>query len=151
MGKELEYIIKRKNKIGKKMDKDQNLLECCGEYKSSDKQWFGWCEEYETLQSIEKELKRLEEIDRWKANYNIESDEELLRFIHNGWYFEVKGEKELKALKIIKEKGVSLWTLKNSNNVEQYNDTRNCCIYDSFAFVKELTQEEYDLLREVLL
>ena len=60
MDKELEYIIKRKNKIGKKLDNDQNLLESCGEYKSSDKQWFGWLEEYETLQLIEKKLKALE-------------------------------------------------------------------------------------------
>ena len=56
-----------------------------------------------------------------------------------------------KALEIIKEKGISMWALEISNNVEQYNSIRNGCCYDVCAFVKELTQEEFDLLKEVLL
>ena len=56
-------------------------------------------------------------------------------------------EKELKALEIIKNKNVDIAILKNTENVEQYNNT----ILLFFKCSKELTQEEYDLLKEVLL
>ena len=85
MSKELNYIIKRKNKIGKKLDNDQNLLETCGEYKSSDKQWFGWCEEYETLQSIEKSLKALEIMK--SAGFSLEFDES-----QNEWFLHISAK-----------------------------------------------------------
>ena len=55
-------------------------------------------------------------------------------------------EKELKALEIIREKYVDVAVLKNTENVEQYNNT----ILLFFKCSKELTKEEYDLLKEVL-
>ena len=55
--------------------------------------------------------------------------------------------KELKALEIIKSKNVDIAILKNTENVEQYNNT----VLLFFKCSKELTQEEYDLLKEVLL
>ena len=64
--KALEYIIKRKKLIGKKIDKDQQSLELFGEYQSSDKQWFGWCDEFDILSFIEKALKQYEELTRKK-------------------------------------------------------------------------------------
>ena len=55
-------------------------------------------------------------------------------------------EKELKALEIIKEKRVNAAILINSESLEEYNSTVG------FYFLKnQLTQEEYDLLREVVL
>lgn len=51
-------------------------------------------------------------------------------------------EKELKALEIIKEKNVLILTLKNVESVGIYND----CLGVS----EKLTQEQFDLLREVL-
>lgn len=52
-------------------------------------------------------------------------------------------EKSLKALEIIKEKSVDVQLLKNSKNVNEYN---------WYVHTKDraLTQEEYDLLKEVL-
>ena len=52
-------------------------------------------------------------------------------------------EKELKALDIIKNKAVSIAVLIQSTNVEEYNYCKNLLAFD-------LTQEEYDLLKEVL-
>lgn len=62
----------------------------------------------------------------------------------------VNDDKKLKALEIIKEKGISIWALETSNNVEQYNSIRNAYLTHACAFVKGLTQEEYVLLKEVL-
>lgn len=56
----------------------------------------------------------------------------------------------VKALEIIKNKRVDIATLLDCCNVEEYNrwvDVRSHYTYRPF----ELTQEEYDLLKEVLL
>lgn len=50
-------------------------------------------------------------------------------------------EKSLKALEIIKEKAVNVFILFLSDNLEDYNQYVTC---------SNLTQEEYDLLREML-
>ena len=55
-------------------------------------------------------------------------------------------EKELKALEVIKNKNFDLFYLQDSKDLEMYNDA---C--DSFRNLCYLTQEEYDLLKEVLL
>ena len=54
-------------------------------------------------------------------------------------------EKELKALEVIKEKGIILQFIKETYTVEQYN----AGVFGTL--VKPLTKEEYDLLKEVLL
>ena len=54
-------------------------------------------------------------------------------------------EKELKALTIIKEKGIILQFIKETYTVEQYN----AGVFGTL--VKPLTQEEYEILKEVLL
>ena len=54
-------------------------------------------------------------------------------------------EKELKVLEIIKNKNVNILEIKLCNNYEEYN----CCA-SNFFDVEELTQEEFDLLKEVL-
>ena len=51
-------------------------------------------------------------------------------------------EKELKALEIIKNKWVNIEVLIQSKTLDDYNTT--LCVHD-------LTQEEFDLLKEVLL
>ena len=53
--------------------------------------------------------------------------------------------KSLKALEVIKEKGIILQFIKETYTVEQYN----AGVFGTL--VKPLTQEEYELLREVLL
>lgn len=57
-------------------------------------------------------------------------------------YFELI-EKSLKALEIIKKKKVDVWFILISNSVEDYNLNSGCKY--------PLTQEQYDLLKEVLL
>lgn len=57
-------------------------------------------------------------------------------------------EKSLKALDIIKEKNVNVGLVKVLGSVEQYNQTY---VYDNMLNVKWcLTEEEFDLLKEVL-
>ena len=73
---------------------------------------------------------------------DIENKErELLR----EWVLKTCFPKELKALKIIKEKGIVVQFIKETNSVEQYNAVI------SGLLLKPLTQEEYKLLKEVLL
>lgn len=67
-----------------------------------------------------------------QTNYKL-SDTQLLKNI----------EDYLKALDIIRNKNVDLYDLRHSVNSTDYNNTR----IDMYS----LTQEEYDLLKEVLL
>lgn len=93
----------------------------------------------EDIDIIEKALKRQEELD---SLYTLTN--------HNGKFYVIidKAEfnqmsKQLKALEIIKEKNVNVPKLRNSSNLEEYNR----CFRDKCL----LTQEEYELLKEVLL
>lgn len=54
-------------------------------------------------------------------------------------------KKKLKALEIIKEKQVNVGDFIRCKSIEDYNDY--CCYNEK----EQLTQEEYDLLKEVLL
>lgn len=51
-------------------------------------------------------------------------------------------EKSLKALEIIKKKTVDIWLIQNKKTLKQYNSM----VDES----RQLTQEEFDLLKEVL-
>lgn len=54
-------------------------------------------------------------------------------------------EKELKALEIIKEKEVAVFVINDTSNFDEYNIRLL-----AYGTNQELTQEEYDLLKEVL-
>ncbi len=61
--------------------------------------------------------------------------------------------KERKALEIIRtKKGLNLDYLKTCENVEQYNETYliERTLVERYAPLYHLTQEEFDLLKEVL-
>lgn len=60
-------------------------------------------------------------------------------------------EKKLKALEIIKTKNVDIFFLRNScDRVEEYNEEiNNNTMYYCYGNCRKLTQEEFDLLREV--
>lgn len=59
----------------------------------------------------------------------------------------LEDEKKLKALEIIKEKNVWFWVFRRTHNVNEYNE--KVALY--YPECDELTQEEYDILKEVLL
>ncbi len=56
--------------------------------------------------------------------------------------------RELKALEIIRDKGVDILKLKECKRCKLPNEynTRSC-----YSYHKELTQEEFDLLKEIML
>ena len=87
----------------------------------------------ECLSIIKKELKRLEELDTG-----------AYVSIHINRYNELCDKED--ALQIIIEKQVSVGTLLVLDDLQQYND-----YCDMVGGCKKLTQEEYDLLKEVLL
>lgn len=102
----------------------------------------------EDLSTIEKELKEKAKFDAFMKRYNIDSVEELDTFFNehlNNDIDKCSKCKELKALEIIKEKGIILQFIKETYTVEQYN----AGVFGTL--VKPLTQEEYTLLKEVLL
>lgn len=70
-----------------------------------------------------------------------EKEKELFR----EWVLKECFPEELKALEIIKEKGIILQFIKETYTVEQYN----AGVFGTL--VKPLTKEEYDLLKKVLL
>lgn len=89
---------------------------------------------------IEKELKRLEQLEIMYSNSVIE------------------GAKQKKALEIIKNKGVFVHLLQQSQNVEEYNSLmliafKKMAERDYKGAVEKfcLTQEEFNLLKEVML
>ena len=86
--------------------------------------------------------KELEALNRICEHLDL--DDEYF-YLKNGEKTDYKViEKSLKALEIIKEKGVNVGLLSRCANAERYN--KGMC-YES----RYLTQEEYDLLKEVLL
>lgn len=70
--------------------------------------------------------------------------EEMLKKSLRKWVLKNAFPKELKALEIIKEKNVKIDVLKYQSDVVFYNMA-------VFEKEEKLTQEEYDLLKEVLL
>lgn len=60
-------------------------------------------------------------------------------------------EKELKAFEIIKEKSVIPAYIVNTKNVEEYNKLLKEITFRKDWLERILTQEEFDLLKEVLL
>ena len=92
----------------------------------------------EQVDTIEKEL---------KAYYELESmHEELAKAYNKLCQEKIEWLKQKKALEIIKEKNFDLFYLQDSKDLEMYNDA---C--DHFRNLCYLTQEEYNLLKEVLL
>ena len=89
------------------------------------KQDIGKCYEDEML-IVETALKRLEQLEEEKQSFD--------RVI----------EKKLKALEIIRKKRVNIGDFVRCKNIEDYNEY--CCYNEK----EQLTQEEYDLLKEVL-
>jgi len=77
---------------------------------------------------IENALKRLDELDTWINQSNTTK----IKALNN----------KLKALEVIKEKKVNLEYIKCCENYEQY---KTVCSYWN-----EITQEEFDLLKETL-
>ena len=71
--------------------------------------------------------------------HNINAKELYIWFLDR-FFSLTEVEKSLKVLKIIKEKRVNVEWLLETENVEEYNES----LYNN------LTQEEYDLLKEVL-
>ena len=95
------------------------------------------------LLNIEKELKRLTKIDCLFEEIGIDENDLCV-------WFELQKQdgKKVKALEIVKNKKVNMFGLFETikyENPSSYNDSIKCPVN------YELTQEEYDLLKEVLL
>lgn len=89
---------------------------------------------------MSKELEALEEIRRRLINDDWLCEDNT--GVYEKEYANI--EKAIKALEIIKNKKVNIDILKQVDNVELYNK----CIH---YLDRQLTQEEFDLLKEVLL
>ena len=107
---------------------------------------------------IEKELKEKQEQDEILTHYNLSSKDleeacKNLKTIKNGDFglFFEDYEKQKKALEIIKEKKVNTSLLFNTKNHWDYNDYVSRSQIYLHSSSKCLAQEEYDLLKEVLL
>ena len=88
---------------------------------------------------MSKGLEALEDLYEYTSPYiNVEDIDES----HANTCYQVI-QKELKAFEIIKEKEVNVFIFLHSGDLETYNDM----VEDN----RKLTQEEYDLLKEVLL
>ena len=92
---------------------------------------------------LEKALKDYEYWSSFVKWYGDVKAEDLQRIIHNGWVYDQTGYKKDKAFDIIKEKLVDIDLFSYCANKSMYNNRVNVG--------KQLTDEEYDLLKEVLL
>ena len=84
-----------------------------------------------------------------RSNYNQEKATEIVRpmidfgyTIHEQDFYKLK-----KVIEILKDKNVDIYKLLNSKSFVEYN--KFCWYIDGFGG-DELTEEEYDLLKEVL-
>ena len=104
---------------------------------------YGGAEQYKIIETA---LKELEDIKSGKIRLSVESGE---NYVAVPKYQYERDLKKLKAFEIIKRKGVAVGFIQmlikdNCGGVREYNDF----IGDPKLY---LTQEEYDLLKEVLL
>lgn len=90
------------------------------------------------IDEIEKKLKELEELENRCSKAGITIDDYFKYLIEET----IDNYKKLKALEIIKDKNVDVAWLCGCEKLEDYNK-----LYQ----VPNLTKEEYDLLKEVLL
>lgn len=90
---------------------------------------------------IEKELERLEKIDELFEEIGIDENDLPI-------WFEMQKQdgKKLEALDIIKNKQVNVSAFLVLDNLQEYND-----YCDVVGGCKKITQDEYNLLKEVLL
>ena len=105
---------------------------------------------------IERDLKDYNQIQEWMKKYEIKDLFGLLHYIHNGWWFDKKGEKVFEAFQIIKEKRVDvnavLYYLKTEVTNDQVCHWYNLCIIDVNEEEERILEEEdVALLKEVLL
>ena len=126
-------------------------------YQKKDKETDDYKERVEFHKNIiETALKRLEEHDKIFKKYDINDIwlEPSLFVIKKHFPLDTETQlNKLKALEIINKKNVCIVTLKDSDSLEEYNDV--ICYHKvrsmTFEKPKSLTQEEFDLVKEVLL
>ena len=84
---------------------------------------------------------------------DYEKQKQLVQTLQDKIYVkEMKYAKQEKALEIIKEKKVDIAILIESESLYDYNDyMNNSDIYNEYGNSRQLTKEEFDLLKEVLL
>ena len=97
---------------------------------------------------MSKELEALEKLKQNNVDNTHLFDTDLLNIIENAFK---RLEKQDEILRIIKEKFVIPAYIWNSENVEKYNKWLKQITFRKDFNVRKLTQEEYDLLKEVLL
>lgn len=120
-----------------------------------DSEYYLTAEHLDDYHIIKKELKEYREIKEiakqydWenitKEIFNVNADKKY-RDLFNSAIVNIQNDyRKARALEIIKEKRVDVARLLVSNSLEQYNN------FDKRDILIILTQEEYDLLKEVLL
>lgn len=109
--------------------------------------------ELEALEKVAEDYKDL--VIKYYYASNIDKNERRELFYKLDKDFEII-KKQLKALEIIKNKNVDVWLLKNCD-YENYCRIRKEAMIDNKIYCddgavidNELTQEEYDFLKEVL-
>lgn len=108
------------------------------------------------LDIIEKELKDYQEIKEIAKHFNwddftsevfsVETDKKYRDLFNSAIVDIQKDYRKARAFEIIKEKKVNVSALLELDNLQQYND-----YCDMVGGCKRLAQEEYDLLKEILL
>lgn len=115
-----------------------NYYEMCEDTGNNDDQ-YQRCNLTSERAVIEKELERLENYDA------LDLSPEELQFVSIVLRDPHSVTRRVKAFETIKEKNVDIQTLKRTNSVIEYNS----CVAKGLG-EKELTQEEYDFLKEML-
>lgn len=90
---------------------------------------------HNALYHIEQDLDKLEKLERFKTRLLEDTNK-----IYN------ENQKLKKVFEILQEKIIDKRKILNSKNVEEYNNYAICEVY----FLNLLTEQEYNLLKEVL-
>ena len=164
MSKELEYEI---NNFANLLHKDcMNLMECLKKQSEDNKPILYLGKHYEKvilpLEEYQKMCNRLEAIDNANPSEALNGLEFICKILNEKridvkWLFKkdyntikqalLQGQKEHRALEIIKEKRVACDLLTNPDVMDYKKYNSHC---DKYDFIVPLTEEEFNLLKEVV-
>lgn len=160
MGKVFEALETLISKTGCMNDTCANLNECLKsnfcKYNTDDLPIYPMCPDYEMAKTLKNALTELKAIKEAKPSEALELVYLIKDYFSNmipysDWInniekYILKAQEQEKVLEIIKEKDVDIYILKSCKTVDEYNSS----IVHIVGETRELTEEEFDLLKRYL-
>ena len=144
------------------MSKEKEAFDILLQHIETETDWSDYEKVKNAHKTVEETLKRLEAIDNAEPSEALNDLEFICKILNEKridvkWLFKkdyntiknalLKAQKDRKALEIIKEKNVACDLLTNPDVMDYKKYNSHC---DKYDFIVPLTEEEFNLLKEVL-